>query len=159
MFGLSRRTAIVAVIVAGSAVAVSGAAVQAADDYTRSADGLTAYLGVMPAEIVRGHPPGHPEQAMHGGTPKGSHQYHVVAALFDSASGARISDATVTAQISGLGLAGSKAKLEPMEIAGTISYGGFFNLPGRDLYTVRLTIERPGAARAVELNFKYDHRR
>ena len=46
-----------------------------------------------------------------------------------------------------------------MEIAGTISYGGFFNLPGRDLYTVRLTIERPGAARAIELNFKYDHRR
>ena len=66
MFGLSRRTAIVAAIVAGSAVAVSGAAVQAADDYTRSADGLTAYLGVMPAEIVKGHPPGHPEQAMHG---------------------------------------------------------------------------------------------
>jgi hypothetical protein len=159
MFGLSRRTAIVAAIVAGSAVAVSGAAVQAADDYTRSADGLTAYLGVMPAEIVKGHPPGHPEQAMHGGTPKGSHQYRVVAALFDSASGARISDATVTAQISGLGLAGSKARLEPMEIAGTISYGGFFNLPGRDLYTVRLIIERPGAARAIDLTFKYDHRR
>ena len=83
----------------------------------------------------------------------------MVAALFDSAGGARISDATVTAQISGLGLAGSKERLEPMEIAGTISYGGFFNLPGRDLYTVRLIIERPGAARAIELNFKYDHRR
>ncbi len=159
MFGLSRRTAIVAAIIAGSAIALSVAVVQAADDATRSAGGLTAYLGVMPAEIVKGHPPGHPEQAMHGGAPKGRHQYHVVAAVFDSASGARISDATVTAQISGLGLSGSKARLEPMEIAGTISYGGFFNLPGRDLYTVRLTIERPGAARAIDLNFKYDHRR
>jgi hypothetical protein len=125
----------------------------------QTADGLAVYLGVVPAEIVKGHPPGHPEQAMHGGAPKGRHQYHVVVAVFDSASGNRISDATVTAQVSGLGLSGSKARLEPMEIAGTISYGGFFNLPGRDLYTVRLTIGRPGSQRPVVLDFRYDHRR
>ena len=46
-----------------------------------------------------------------------------------------------------------------MEIAGTITYGGFVNLPGRDLYTVRLTIERPSPARAIVVDFKYDHRR
>lgn len=137
----------------------SHAATAVEDMPYRTADGLAVYLGVVPAAIVKGHPPGHPEQAMHGGAPKGPHQYHVVVAVFDSASGNRVSDATVTAQVSGLGLSGSKAKLEPMEIAGTISYGGFFNLPGRDLYTVRLTIARPGSQRPVVLDFKYDHRR
>ena len=137
----------------------SRAATAVEDMPYRTADGLAVYLGVVPAEIVKGHPPGHPEQAMHGGAPKGPHQYHVVVAVFDSASGNRISDATVTAQVSGLGLSGSKVKLEPMEIAGTISYGGFFNLPGRDLYTVRLTIERTGAGRATVMDLRYDHRR
>jgi hypothetical protein len=95
---------------------------------------------------------------MHGGVPIGPHQYHVLAAMFDSASGARLSNAIVTAQISGLGLSGARQKLEPMEISGTTTYGGYFNLPGRDLYTVRLIIERPGAAQAVVVDFKYDHR-
>lgn len=132
----------------------------AADDqHYKVTDGLAIYLGVMPAEIAKGHPPGHPERAMHGGPPKGRHQYHFVAAVFDSASGTRISDAAVTAQISGLGLAGPRWKLEPMEVSGTITYGGFFNLPGRDLYTVRLTVERPGNAKPVVVDFKYDHRR
>jgi len=121
--------------------------------------GLAVYLGVVPAEIVKGHPREHPEQTMHGGAPLGPHQYHVVVAIFDRASSARISDATVMAEVSGLGLSGSRQKLETMEIAGTITYGGYVNLPGRDLYTVRFTIERPGAARAVVVDFRYDHRR
>jgi len=45
-----------------------------------------------------------------------------------------------------------------MEIANTVSYGGFFDLPGRDLFTIRLTIERPGQPKPVNLEFKYDHR-
>jgi hypothetical protein len=95
---------------------------------------------------------------MHGGIPRGPHEYHFVAALFDAASGTRISDAAVTAQVSGLGLSGSKTKLEPMQISGTTTYGGFINLPGLDLYTVMLTVERSGVSPAV-LQFKYDHRR
>jgi ferritin-like metal-binding protein YciE len=79
---------------------------------------------------------------MHGRIPRGPHEYHVVAALFDTATGVRISDAAVTAQISGLGLSGSSKKLERMEIAGSTTYGAFFNLSGRDLYTVKLTSVR-----------------
>jgi hypothetical protein len=132
--------------------------VSAEDSQYKIVDGLAIYLGVLPAEMVKGHPPGHPEQAMHGGAPKGPHQYHVVAAIFDSTSGARISDAVATAQVSGLGLSGPKRQLEPMQISDTITYGGFFNLPGPDLYTIRLTITRPGVA-PVLVDFKYDHRR
>lgn len=128
-------------------------------DQSKTAGGVTVYLGVVPAEIVKGPTAGgNTEQPMHGRIPKGPHEYHVVAAVFDAASGARVSDAVVTAEVSGLGLSGSKQKLEPMQIAGTTTYGGFFDLPGFDLYTVRLTVERAGASPVV-LPFKYDHRR
>ena len=136
----------------------NGFAIAADDAPYKLAGGLAVYVGVVPAEIVKGHPSGHAEQTMHGGVPKGAHEYHVVAAVFDAASGARVSDAAVTAQISGLGLSGTKTTLDPMEIANTISYGGFFDLPGRDLYTIRLTIERPGQPNPVSLELKYDHR-
>ncbi|MCA1455450.1 hypothetical protein I6F35_19885 [Bradyrhizobium sp. BRP22] len=134
-------------------------AIAAETELSKTAAGVTVYLGLVPAEIVKGLPAGSTtEQPMHGGLPKGPHEYHLVAAVFDAASGARVSDAVVTAEVAGLGLSGSKRKLEPMQIVGTTSYGGFVDLPGFDLYTVKLTIERSGAAPAV-LQFKYDHRR
>ncbi len=120
----------------------------------KSAGGLSVFIGIVPAEIVKGYA----SQNMHGGPPRGRHEYHVMAAIFDTATGARISDATVTARVAGLGLAGSNEKLEPMEIAGAMTYGNFFDLPGRDLYTVRLEIRRAGSQRPVVVEFKYDHR-
>jgi hypothetical protein len=125
---------------------------QTVDDYTLTAGGLTVYLGVMPAAIVKGQPP------MHGGAPGGPHEYHLVAAIFEAATARRVSDATVTAKMSGLGLSGPEKALEPMKIADTITYGGFFHLPGADLYTVTLVIRRPGSQQPVVMDFKYDHR-
>jgi hypothetical protein len=128
-------------------------------EQSKTAGGFRVYLGVVPAEIVKGlGAAGSKEPPMHGGVPGGAHEYHLVAAVFDAANGARISDAAVTAQVSGLGLSGSTMKLEPMQISGTTTYGGFVNLPGSDLYTVKLMVERAGAQPAV-LQFRYDHRR
>ena len=154
------RRAIAAVLgVLCIAFAPSGVANAADTDLSKTAGGVTVYLGVVPAEIVKGLATGGTtEQPMHGRIPKGPHEYHIVAAVFDAATRARVPDANVTAQIAGLGLSGSSMKLEPMQIAGTTTYGGFVNLPGLDLYTVKLTIERSGASPAV-LQFKYDHRR
>jgi hypothetical protein len=131
---------LIAAILASDVVGALAAAAQIIDDHMRTAGGLTVYFGVMPAAIVKGHP------TMHGGAPTGPHEYHVIAAVFDAATGARVSNAAVTAQVSGLGLSGTRKKLEPMEIAGMITFGGFFNLPGRDLDTVKLTVERSGGA-------------
>jgi hypothetical protein len=131
----------------------------AAAQDNKTGGGLTVYLGVVPAEMIGGTPPHSAEQPMHGGVPRHGHQYHIVAAVFDAVTNARISDATVTAQVSGLGLSGSTKTLEPMQIGDTITYGGFFYLPGADLYTIMLTIQRPGSQRPVVLDFKYDHRR
>jgi hypothetical protein len=151
MPGLSRRAAINAIL-AGGIVPASVAVAQTVDDYTRTVGGLTAYLGVMPAAIVKGQPP------MHDRASGGPHEYHVVAAIFEAASATRVSDATVTAKVSGLGLSGSEKALEPMKIADTITYGGFFYLPGADLYTLTLVIRRPGSQQPVVMDFKFDHR-
>ena len=121
---------------------------------SKTSGGLTVFLGIEPAEIIKDPPPHLAERPMHNRIPRGPHEYHVVAALFDTATGARVSDAAVTAQISGLGLSGSGKKLERMEI----EYGAFFNLPGRDLYTVKLTIERSSSPRPLTFSFQYAHR-
>ena len=124
---------------------------------TKSAGGLTVYLGVVPAEIVKTILPHSAERPMHGGPSSGSHERHIVVAVYDSVTAARITDATVTAKVSGLGLSGPQKALEPMKIAGTTTYGGFFNMTP-DLYTISVTVQRPGSQPAV-LDLQYDHRR
>lgn len=135
-----------------SLIGMNAAAVAAEEGQYKTGDGIAAYLGFLPAEMVKGHP------SMHGGAPRGPHAYHVVAALFDASSGTRITDAKVTARIAPLGLAGQEKPLEHMEIAGTVTYGTFLTLPGVDRYTVSLDIQRPGARAPVVLEFVYDHR-
>lgn len=124
---------------------------------TKSAGGLTVYLGVIPAELVKGPGPHSAERPMHGGPLHGAHERHIVVAVFDAANNVRIEDATVTAKVSGLGLSGPQKVLEPMKIADTVTYGAYFNLTA-DLYTIKVTVQRPGA-KPVVVDFKYDHRR
>ena len=66
----------------------------------------------------------------------GPHEYHIEAAVFDTGSATRVSDATVTANVSGLGLLGHEEKLEPMNIVDTTTYGAFFS----DTYQVSISI-------------------
>jgi len=117
MVSRSRRGAVAALFgalcltVPGVALMWRDAAMAAETDQSKTVGGLTVYLGVVPAEIIKGPP-------MHGHISKGPHdyqvisksphEYHIVAAIFDAASGERVSDAAVTAEVSGLGLAGGK---------------------------------------------------
>jgi hypothetical protein len=93
----------------------------ASSSYTVSGD-IAAYLGVVPAAIVRGHPAAHPEGQMHGGVPPGAHEYHLVVAIFEKATGKRNEDAKITATISGLGhVGGTRIALDQMPIAGVVT--------------------------------------
>jgi len=76
------------------ATAAAGAA-----DYRQVVSGVAIYFGILPAELVRGHPPEHPESGMHGGTPAGEN--HLMVALFNDKTGERIVRAEVTATITG----------------------------------------------------------
>jgi hypothetical protein len=131
----------------------------ASSSRVRRGGGLTVYLGVVPAEIVKGPLPHSAQRPMHGRIPRGPHEYHLVAAIFDAATGTRVSDASVSARLSGIGLSGEEKNLEPMQLSGTTTYGAFFSLPGRDLYTIRLAITRLGTQQPVTVDFRYDHRR
>ncbi len=122
-------------------------------------NGVGIYLGVFPSEMILGHPKPHAEAEMHGGVPSGEHRYHVTVALFDAATGRRITDAQVKARVSEFGLSGTEKKLEPMTIDGTISYGNYFTMSGTGIYRIRLQIRRPGTAQVIEAEFEYQHAR
>lgn len=127
------------------------------DENYKVVAGLGVYLGVVPAGIVRGHPESHPEATMHDGVPRGAHEYHIIIAIFDAATGTRIENAKVTATVSGLGHIGENGlEMEPMQIAGTVTYGGFVNLPGNDRYDIRVDITVPDRAPA-RVDFAYQH--
>jgi hypothetical protein len=150
-----------AVLIMGGLMAaspVASVANTAGDGLHQSASGVEAFIGVVRAEITKGHAPTGPEGTMHGGVPTGGHQYHLIVAVFDAKTGVRIADAAVMAQVSGLGLAGPEKVLDPMTIAGTVTYGAYFDLLGPDLYTIVLTIKRPASTQPVTLKFTYDHR-
>jgi len=95
----------------------SGAAFAADSSDYKIVDGLAIYYAVLSAEVIRGHPKGHPEAVMHGGVPAGKHVHHVLIALFDGESMERITDAQVTASVGEIGLAKRKKALEPFTVA------------------------------------------
>ncbi len=153
----SRRAAL-ALAIAAVAAPRAATAQGTVDENSMVVDGVLAYLGVLPAAIVRGHPRSHPEGAMHGGVPDGRHQYHLVLALFDAASGTRIETAQVSANVMGLGhTGGTRLDLDAMTIADTVSWGTFIELPGRDSYQLSFDVILPGRAKAIVFPFTYTH--
>jgi hypothetical protein len=126
---------------------------------TQTVDGMTIYIGVIPAELVQGHStePGDPN-ALHGGTPKNSSSHHLVVALFDAKTGARIGDARIKAGIGDRSYNHEPEKwLEPMQINGTMTYGNFFLTPGSGQWRIHLNIQRPGIAHSSAADFAYEH--
>lgn len=116
------------------------------------ADGMTVYLGLMAAEVLRQHPQRYPAQ-MRAKIPRAANTYHVLLALFDNASGERITDAEVEARVSPVGLVGTTRRLDPMVVAGALTYCNYFKIKPTDTYLVEARIRRPGASRVVEVRF------
>jgi hypothetical protein len=121
---------------------------------SQTVDGYTVYLGVVPAEFVKGHEAGHPERKMHGGAPYRRGQYHVMIALFETATGKRITDAHPVARVSEPGLAPMQKKLDPMEISGAMSYRNYFAMGSAGPYTIQLAIELPATKRKLDTEFR-----
>ena len=90
---------------------------------------IEVFYGVIPSQVVLGHPVEHAERKMHGGVPPGRNQYHLIISLFDGKTKQRIVDAGVSARISAVGLHTQQKKLKPMEFAGAVTYGNYFRMP------------------------------
>lgn len=123
----------------------------ASDPAHKSIEGMEIFLGVLPAESVRTRH-SDAEKKMYGGIPSGKGYFLVNITLRDSSTKAEIKDAQVEARVANL-LTGETKKLELASINNTVSYGNYFQMPGRDPYTVTLQIRKPGAARSIEARF------
>lgn len=121
--------------------------------FVQTTDGVTAYLGVAPSALIATHAPSHAERRMHAG--EGGGNAHVMIALFDADTGARIEDAAVDASLRGERHRGARRlRLKPMRIEGALAYGGFTTL-ARDRYHLSIEARRPDQP-VARLNFVYD---
>lgn len=137
--------------------AAVGGAASNDDPNFKSANGISVYLGVIPAAMVRGHPQGHPEGTMHGGPPRSSSERHVMVALFDAKTFERITDANITATVESLGHLGrTTKKLERMDIADARTFGGYFPFVGGGKFTIRLEITTRRRASPTIIEFVYE---
>jgi len=115
--------------------------------------GVEIYFGVVPAAMVREHPRQHPERRMHGGTT--GRGYHVMVALFETKTGARITDAQVGARLVSSTQPGPETRLEPMTIAGAQTYGNYFDMASGGSYRIEVSIRRPGIVEPIHATFHW----
>lgn len=113
-------------------------------------EGVTLYWGLVPAAIVEDK---HAIADLHGGPRKdGGEAHHLVVALFDTASGRRIENAIVRAQLSESGIVDEPAKYLPqMPVNGQMSYGQWFTTVARSgPYRFRVFVKLPDRPREIE---------
>jgi cytochrome c5 len=122
-------------------------------DY-RIADRTTIHFGAVPARVIRENPKGYPASIARA-LPPGPDQYFVTIALFDADSGKRVADATVRARVAIADRSSPEKTLEATTIADSLTYGGFFAMPGSGRYTVAVRIMRPGAGEPIAAQFEY----
>lgn len=136
-------------------------------DGVKTVDDLTIYLGVMPAAIVRGHEE-ELNAAVRAGLPRSSaHNVHIVAAVFNKTSGARIENVQVRARIHEIRarVHGTKprnwtVRLEPMRVNGALTFGAFTNLGGWQNAMISIDVIRPSRSprnRMTTAQFEYVH--
>ena len=126
------------------------------DPNHRIIDGTEIYFGATSAESIRKqHPGADPESAMHGGIPRGSSYYHLNISLFDAQTKAAIGDAYVEVKVADPVMGSQVKTLEPMAFNNTVSYGNYFQLPGKEPYTIAVLIRKPGATNAIETKFGF----
>jgi len=127
---------------------------------TQTVDGIAIYIGVIPAELVQGVTPAQSDLGgSHGSLPKFSGAHHLVVALFEATTGARIANASIKAGIGDHSYNHDPEKtLEPMLINGAMTYGNVFFMQGAGPWRIHLEIQRRDVARVSEADFTYEHR-
>lgn len=151
-----RRVAAVAICI-GLLVAAAPLYGESADPYVRTVEGVRIHLGVVPAEVMRAYHRHSAEALMHHAS---AHEdlpgeKHVMVALFDAATGQRITAARVSARIAGIRTARATRELEPMRVAGAMTFGNFLPMAGPGSYEIRVEVQLPDRARPLRTSFIY----
>ena len=92
---------------------------------------------------------------MHGGIPGGRAFYHVNISLRDAATNAEIKDAEVKVKHRQSRCRRRNEETRAHGDSGTLSYGNYFRMPGKDPYTITVQVRRPGVHRDVEAKFDF----
>ena len=150
------RRRLLKALAAAVVLAASGLAPQALGaDFQREqrVGPMTVYVGVLPSELVSLSL----KEGEHGGVPRGRGWHHVLIALFDTKTGQRITDAEATARVEDVArIQSAEKRLEPMMIAGTVTFGNYFSMPSRDPYAIHVKIDAHGYGK-FETTFHYRH--
>lgn len=155
-FGWSRWLG-AAVMVAATGLTLWGCSGErAASDTRLSKNGITAYIGVVPAQMVASHVRMESAATMHGGIPDDRMAKHVVISLFRE-DGSRIADAEVTGTVRSAEEPdrGESKPLEPFAMAGETSYGNYFRFEMHRSYLIDVSVRVPGSQAPVEFSFRY----
>lgn len=126
----------------------------AAGLHRATAGGMDIYLGRLSAEQMRAFPAGAPEAKLHGGIPGGGGWWHVNVSVFDAATQAQVTGATVDFEYEQLGMGRERKSLEPVTVAGAASYGAYVRLAPKATYNFLVRVKKPGAAQATEVRFQ-----
>jgi cytochrome c5 len=130
------------------------AAVPAAN--RRTVGKVQVYLGVVPtASLSARYAMQGTEGAMHGGVPSGQGYYHVNISLVDSETGGEITDANVEVTVEDLARRGETKELELIASDNRISYGNYFQMLGKDPYSIGVRIQRPGGSAPIATRFDF----
>ena len=122
-------------------------------------DGMELFYGLIPAEILRGHPRDHEERGMHGGVPRGKGVYHLIVSVFDAKTTTRITDAAITGSVVEVGMATQNRKLEAMTFGGNVAFGNYFEMSNPGPYEIVVNVRRPGHLKTATARFQYWHPR
>jgi hypothetical protein len=122
-------------------------------------DGMELFFGLIPAEILRGHPSDHEERSMHGGVPRGKGVYHLIVSVFDAKTSTRIIDAVITGSVTEVGMATQNQILEAMTFGGNVAYGNYFAMSNPGPYEIVVNVRRPGHRKTATARFQYWHPR
>ncbi|MBL8539652.1 MAG: cytochrome c5 family protein [Betaproteobacteria bacterium] len=113
------------------------------------------YLGVVPAASLAAQQAKRGTKGpMHGSIPSGTDYYHVNISLIDSETKGEITDANVEVTVEDLAMRGETKKLDLIAIGDHISYGNYFQMVGRDPYSIGVRIKR-GKSVPVSTKFEF----
>jgi len=147
------RSAVVYMFNSGTVEQKSAAATTGGEDY-RVVEGMTLYVGVVAASVIRDHAKDYPADVADA-VPSGSEQRYLTIAVFDANNGQRITDAVVTARIAGTAQASPEKTLKAVTVAGALTYGNFFPMPA-GAYKITVHVHRPGLPKVVQADFQYN---
>ncbi len=141
-------------------MAQSAPSAEASNPWHAESESYRAYLGVVPASLIRRKPvlvDGNKD--LHGGADRqGGAGQHVMVALYRKTDNTRVTTATVIADVAPKKLLGGEKQEKPLErmaTTGGITYGNYFEMPGTGPYEVELTIYEPHRSGSEELTFVY----